>query len=125
VNPDILMYIHSDGNITDLLPDLVDMGFDVINPLQPECLDPAQVKREYGDRIALHGGVSLQKTLPFGTPAQVRAEVEQLIRSCGYDGGLVVFPSNVIQPDTPLENIIACFHTARDFDLSSLGGRPS
>ncbi len=73
----------------------------------------------------MHGGVSLQKTLTFGTPADVRAEVEQLIRSCGYNGGLVVFPSNVIQPDTPLENIITCFHTARDFDLTSLGGLPS
>lgn len=123
VNPDVLMYIHSDGNIMDVLPDLVDMGFDVINPLQPECLDPAVVKRDYGDRVALHGGVSLQKTLPFGSPADVRTEVENLIRTCGYNGGLVVFPSNVIQPDTPLQNIITCFHTARDFDLASLQGK--
>ena len=75
------------------------------------------MKREFGDRIALHGGVSLQRTLPFGTVDDVRAEVEHLIRTCGLDGGLVVFPSNVIQPDTPVENIIACFHTARDFPL--------
>lgn len=124
VNPDVLFYLHSDGNVTDLLPDFVDMGFDVINPLQPECIDPAEVKRQFGDRVALHGGVSLQKTLPFGSPDDVRAEVEHLIRTCGYDGGLVVFPSNVIQPDTPVANIVTCFHTARDFDLASLAGRP-
>mgnify|MGYP005632715377 FL=1 len=124
VNPDILLYIHSDGDVTDLMQDFVDMGFDVVNPLQPECVDPADIKRKWGDKIALHGGVSLQRTLPFGTVEDVRNEVETLIRECGYDGGLVVFPSNVIQPDTPVENIIACYHAARDFDLSTLGGRP-
>ena len=54
----------------------------------------------------------------------MRQEVETLIGQCGYNGGLVVFPSNVIQPDTPVENVIACFHAARDFDVASLGGRP-
>jgi uroporphyrinogen decarboxylase len=123
-NPEVLLYIHSDGDVSDLMPDFVDLGFDVVNPLQPECIDPAEVKRRWGHRIALHGGISLQRTLPFGTVDDVRREVETLIRQCGYDGGLVVFPSNVIQPDTPVENIIACFHAARDFDLAALGGRP-
>ena len=124
LNPDMLFYIHSDGDVSALMGDVVEIGFDVVNPLQPECMDPAAVKRQWGDRIALHGGVSLQCTLPFGTVEEVRREVEDLIRACGYDGGLVVFPSNVIQPDTPVENIIACFHAARNFDLKSLGGRP-
>ena len=124
INPDVFFYIHSDGNVMDLMDDFVEMGFDVINPLQPECMDPVEVKQRWGDRVTLHGGISLQHTLPFGTAQEVREEVETLIRKCGYNGGLVVFPSNVIQPDTPVENIIACFHAARDFDLASLGGRP-
>jgi len=124
VNPDVFFFIHSDGNVMDLMDDLVEIGFNVINPVQPECMDPVEVKRRWGDKITIHGGISLQRTLPFGTPEDVREEVESLIRSCGYNGGLVVFPSNVIQPDTPVENIIACFHTARDFDVASLGGRP-
>jgi uroporphyrinogen decarboxylase len=124
INPDVHFFIHSDGNVTDLMDDLVEVGFDVINPVQPECMDPAEVKRLWGDRITIHGGVSLQRTLPFGTPEEVRAEVEHLIRACGYNGGLVVFPSNVIQPDTSVENIIACFHAARDFDVAGLGGKP-
>ncbi len=124
INPDLFMFIHSDGDVTDLLDDIVEIGFDVVNPIQPECMDPVAVKQRYGDRITLHGGVSLQRTLPNGTPAEVREEIEHLIRKCGYNGGLVVFPSNVIQPDTPIENIVACFHAARDFDVASLGGRP-
>ncbi|MBA4388366.1 MAG: methyltransferase, partial [Verrucomicrobia bacterium] len=65
--------------------------------------------------IVIHGGVSLQQALIKGRPSDVKAEIEELIRTCGYDGGLVMFPSNVIQPDTPIENVIACFHAARDF----------
>ena len=124
INPEVFFFIHSDGDVTDLMDDFVEIGFNVVNPLQPECIDPAMVKRRWGDRIALHGGISLQRTLPFGTVDEVRAEVENLIRTCGYNGGLVVFPSNVIQPDTPVENVIACFHAARDFDVASLNGRP-
>jgi uroporphyrinogen decarboxylase len=120
VNPDLYVYIHSDGNVTDLMDDLVEIGFDVINPIQPECMDPVAVKERYGDRITMHGGVSIQQTLPKGTTGEVRAEIEELIRKCGYNGGLVVFPSNVLQPDTPLENIQACFYAARDFNLASL-----
>ena len=124
INPDVFFYIHSDGNVTDLMNDFIEIGFNVINPLQPECIEPAEVKKRWGDKITLHGGISLQRTLPFGSVDDVRSEVETLIRQCGYNGGLVVFPSNVIQPDTPVENIIACFHAARDFDVASLGGRP-
>ncbi len=124
IHPEVYFFIHSDGDVSDLLDDFVEIGFDVINPLQPECIDPVEVKKRWGDRITLHGGISLQRTLPFGTVDEVREEVEELIRKCGYNGGLVVFPSNVIQPDTPVENVIACFHAARDFDVASLGGRP-
>jgi uroporphyrinogen decarboxylase len=125
IKPDVFFFIHSDGNVMEIMDDLVEIGFNVINPVQPECMDPVEVKRRWGYRITIHGGVSIQRTLPFGTPEEVRAEVEHLIRHCGYNGGLVVFPSNVIQPDTPIENIIACFHAARDFDLRSLSGKPN
>lgn len=117
INPDVFMFIHSDGKVTDLMDDLVEIGFNVVNPIQPECMDPFEVKRRWGDKITIHGGISLQRALLHGTPADVRAEVEELIKHCGYNGGLVVFPSNVIQPDSPTENVIACFHAARDFKL--------
>ncbi len=120
VNPDVTMFIHSDGKLTDLMDDLIEIGFDVINPIQPECMDPLEVKRRWGDRITLHGCISIQRTLPFGSVDDVRHEVETLIRQCGHNGGLVLLPSNNIQPDTPIENILACYHTARDFAVSSI-----
>lgn len=115
VNPNLHFFFHSDGKLTELVDDLVEIGFDVINPIQPECMNPFEVKKRWGKRITLHGCISIQRTLPFGTVADVRNEVEGLIRECGRDGGLILMPSNVIQPDTRLENIIACYHTARDF----------
>ena len=120
VNPDIVFFFHSDGNLMELVDDIIDIGVTVLNPIQPECMDPAEVKRRWGDKITLHGCVSIQQTLPFGTAADVRREVEGLIRHCGYNGGLIVMPSNNVQPDTPVENIIACSHAARDFDLRTL-----
>ncbi len=117
IKPDVFFFFHSDGNVTDLMDDLVEIGLNVINPIQPECMDPVDVKKRWGDRIVIHGGISLQRTLPFGSVADVKAEVTDLIRQCGYNGGLVMFPSNVIQPDTPVENVIACFQTALDLDV--------
>ena len=123
-DPDLHTFIHSDGALTDLMDDLVEIGFNIINPIQPECMDPVFVKQRWGDRITMHGCVSIQQTLPFGKPEDCRAEVEHLIRKCGYNGGLVVKPSNAVQPGTPIENILACYHAARDFDVTSLGGKP-
>jgi uroporphyrinogen decarboxylase len=82
--------------------------------VQPECIDPVWLKREYGRDIVLHGGGSVQRTLPFGTPADCRAEANRLVEECGYDGGLVIRASNAISFDCPLENILAFFETVRD-----------
>ena len=114
-NPETVFFFHSDGKLDDLIDDLVEVGFTVINPIQPECMNPIEVKRRWGDRITMHGGISIQRTLPFGTVEEVRREVETLVRHCGYNGGLVVMPSNNIQPDTPIENILACYDAAREF----------
>ena len=75
---------------------------------------PVAVKREFGDRITLHGTISAQRTLPHGTVEEVRAEVRQRIEDCGYDGGLVIAPNNVVQPDVPLENLLAVYDTAKE-----------
>lgn len=115
VRPELAFFFHSDGKLTDLIDDLIDVGFTVINPIQPECMDPVEVKRRWGSRITLHGGISIQRTLPFGRPDDVRREVQNLIRHCGADGGLIVMPSNDIQPDTPVENILACYEAVREY----------
>jgi len=116
-NPDLYVKLHSDGNLWDIMEDLIEIGFNVIDPIQPECMDPVEVKRAFGDRIVLHGCGSVQRTLPFGTVTEVREEVIRLIEKCGYNGGLVIRASNAISFDTPLENILTFFETARDYRL--------
>ena len=101
-----------------MIPDLIEIGFNIINPIQPECMDPVKIKKMYGDRITLHGTISLQKTLPFVTPEEVRKEVLSRIKECGYNGGLILAPANVINADVPIENILMLYNTARKTHLS-------
>ncbi len=120
INPGLHVFIHSDGKLDEIMPDLIEIGFDIIDPIQPECMDPFEIKRLYGDQIVLHGCGSLQQILPFGSVEDVRRHVEQLIEGCGYNGGLVLRVSNAIGWDVPLENVLAFYETARDYDMARL-----
>ncbi len=115
INPEVVTFIHTDGDASAIMPDLIEVGFDVIDPIQPECMDPVEMKRLYGDRITLHGCGSLQKTLPFGTTEDCRREVRELIDGCGRGGGLVLRVSNNIGFDVPVENVAAWYEEARDY----------
>ena len=79
---------HSDGDIRLIIPDLIECGLDVLNPIQPACMDPAELKRLYGDKLCFWGSIDEQETLPFGTPDDVRAEVLTRLKTIGQDGGL-------------------------------------
>lgn len=114
---DIYFMFHSDGNMEAVFGDLVEIGFDIVNPIQPECMDVVQIKKRYGTQVCLHGTISCQKTLPFGTSDDVAAEVRQRISCCGQNGGLILSPSNTIQPDVPLENILTLYATAKNTPL--------
>lgn len=105
---------HSDGAVTDAVPGLIDMGIDVLQALQFDAknMDPAFLKDNFGERLCFQGGVSVQSTLPFGTPAQVRDEVQARIRVLGRQGGYILGPSHWIQAGTPPENIVAMFDAA-------------
>jgi len=99
---------HCDGDIAEILPDLVDIGVTTLNPVQPEVLDHAWLKRTFGDRLAFYGGVSTQTVLPHGTPAEVQSAVEACVQTLAADGtGLVVAPSHRMTADIPLENVDA------------------
>jgi uroporphyrinogen decarboxylase len=111
-NPASLVFYHSDGNLEPLIPELIEIGIDILNPIQPECMDPSAIKRRYGDRLSFWGTVSVQHTMPFGTPAEVRAEVRARIREVGAGGGLILAPAHVLGPETPWENIVAFFEAA-------------
>ena len=112
---DVTIMFHSCGSIVDFIDDFIDMGIEVLNPLQPRAtgMDLAKIKATYGDRICLHGGVDIQQTLPHGTTEEVAAEVQDLIRVLGVGGGYVLAPSHALQADTPPENIVAMYEAAR------------
>ena len=111
-NPATAVFYHSDGNVEALIPELIELGIDILNPIQPECMDPAEIKRKYGHQLAFWGTVSVQKTMPLGTPEAVRQEVRARIRDVGRDGGLILAPAHVLGPEVPWENILAFFETA-------------
>ncbi|MDP2990211.1 MAG: uroporphyrinogen decarboxylase family protein [Kiritimatiellota bacterium] len=108
---------HSDGGIMAAVAGLIDMKIDVLQALQFDAagMDAVKMKAAYGNQLSFEGGVSVQKTLPFGTPDQVREEVEHLISTLGRNGGYILGPSHCIQAGTPPENIYAMFETARSF----------
>jgi uroporphyrinogen decarboxylase len=113
VNPRVKIAYHCDGAIEPIIPDLIEIGLDVLNPVQPACMDPAALKRRYGKNLCFWGTIDEQKTLPFGTPEDVRAEVRSRIESVGHDGGLILGPTHHVQLDTPLENFWAMVRTIR------------
>jgi uroporphyrinogen decarboxylase len=115
VKPDVLFSYHSDGYVEPIIGDLIEIGVNVLNPVQPECMDPAKLKREYGDRLAFWGTLGIQHTLPFGTPADVEAEVRERIETVGKGGGLYLSPTHVIAPEVPHENIRAFVEAAKKY----------
>jgi uroporphyrinogen decarboxylase len=112
VNPGCQVFYHSDGNVEAIIPELIEIGIDILNPLQPESLDPVVIKRTYGDRLSLWGSVSVQRTMPLGTPQDVRAEVSARIRELAPGGGFILAPAHVLGPEVSWENILAFFEAA-------------
>lgn len=115
VRPDVLIFYHSDGDVTAIVADLIDIGVDILNPVQPECMDAVALKRRFGERLSFWGLVGTQTTLPFGTPEDVRAAVRRLCETVGRGGGLFLAPTHMIEPDVPWENIIAFVEAVREF----------
>lgn len=114
INPDVKVAYHSDGNIQAIIPDLIEIGLDVLNPIQPACMDPAELKKKYGDRLCFWGSIDEQHTLPFSDPAGVRREVQTRLDTIGQNGGLILGPTHHIQLDTPLENFWAMVEAIKE-----------
>lgn len=109
------LFLHSCGDIEKLLPELCDMGINVLNPVQPECMSLEHLKKTYGDRLSFWGGISTQTVLPYGTPAEVRKETERVIKLMSENGGYITCASQGIQLDVPYENLRALIDTAREY----------
>jgi hypothetical protein len=111
-------FVHSCGSVRALLEDFVAAGFDILNPVQCSAaqMDAAELKKNYGDRFSFWGGgVDTQRTLPFGTPDEVRKEVRERIRIFGQGGGFVFNTIHNVQAGTPVENVLAMYETLRDY----------
>lgn len=107
----VLAFHHDDGAIRAILPRLIEIGIDILNPIQWRCpgMDREALKRDFGEAVTFHGAVDNQYTLPFGTPEEVRQEVIDNIRILGEGGGYIVAPCHNIQPITPIGNIMALY----------------
>jgi hypothetical protein len=111
-------FIHSCGSILPIIPDIIEAGFDILNPVQTSAakMDPTVLKMQFGDRVTFWGGgVDTQRTLPFGTPDEVRAEVRERLEVFGKGGGFVFNPIHNVQAKVPIENLLAMYETVRDY----------
>ena len=102
-----LTFLHCCGNCLEIVPDLIDVGLDYLNPLQPECMDLFELKRQYGKHLLLEGGIGTQQLLPFGSPDDIREAVRHCRLELGRDGGFILGPTKAVRPETPDENILA------------------
>ena len=107
---------HTCGGVFPLVQDLIDVGVDILNPIQTSAqgMDPAALKRTYGDRLIFHGGIDVQQILPFATPERVREEVRRVVAILGKGGGYIFAPSHNFQADVPPENIVTMYETIQE-----------
>lgn len=114
------VFFHTCGSVVDILDDLIDIGVDVLHPVQVTAagMDPASLKQRYAGRLAFWGGIDTQHVLPRGTVEDVKAEVERMIDTLGPGGGYILGAVHNIQPDVPVENILAMYTHAREYKPS-------
>jgi len=101
------IFLHSCGNIEPIIPDLIDIGLDILHPVQPEAMDPFEIKKKYGDDLTFCGGIGTQRLLPYGTTDEIRRKIRELKDIMGQGGGYIIEPGITIQSDVPLANVIA------------------
>ncbi|MCO6449523.1 MAG: hypothetical protein J5I90_01930 [Caldilineales bacterium] len=112
-NRGVYVGLHSDGRIGPLFPELIEIGLDIFNPLEPAAMDRLEMKQLYGDKITFYGGLDVEHTMPFGTADDVREETKWLVENLGKGGGYILQTSHQVLWDTPMENIVAYIETVR------------
>jgi len=120
INPEVKIAYHTDGYVEPIISDLIEIGLDVLNPIQPASMDPADIKKKFGSKLSFWGSIDEQHTLPFGSPEGVANEVRQRLETIGCNGGLILSPTHHVQLDTPLENFWAMVNTIVNTLYSSL-----
>ena len=115
INPDILIFYHSCGHITPFIDQLIEVGVDILNPIQPESMNFDEVYDNFGDRVSFWGTLGTQQLLPFGTKKEVYDMAISRLEKCGPKGGIVLGPTHVVEPEVPWENLAAIAEAAKDF----------
>lgn len=111
INPRLKVAYHTDGKVWEIIPELIEIGVDVLNPVQPACMDPALIKKKFAEHLCFWGSIDEQHTLPFGSPQQVKDEIMTRLGTLGKNGGLILGPTHHVQLDTPMENFWAMVNT--------------
>ena len=107
INPDIFIFYHSCGFITPFIDDLINTGIDILNPIQPECMNFDEIHDKFGDRVSFWGTLGTQQLLPFGTKEEVFEATLSRLKKCGNQGGIVIGPTHIVEPEVPWENLVA------------------
>ncbi len=109
ISPQAKLMAHTDGDVWSIIPDYIEMGLDVLNPVQPGVthMDHKALKETYGKKLSFHAGIDIQHLLPHGTPGEVKAEVRETMRTLGPGGGYILAPTHYLLPDVPPENVLA------------------
>jgi len=117
INPHIHIFYHTDGKVDPVISELIEIGIDILNPVQPECMDVYELQREYGKYLSFWGTIGTQITMPFGTVNEVKEVARERIEKIGRFGGLVLGPTHLLQSDVPWENIVALFEAINEYKL--------
>jgi uroporphyrinogen decarboxylase len=113
---------HSDGYIEPIIPDLIEIGLDILNPVQPLAMNPAHIKRKYGQKLAFWGTVDVQHTFPFGSPGDIAREVMDRLQTVAPGGGLILCSAHRVQPGTSLANVKTYYQVAREYGQYPIRG---
>jgi len=119
INPEVVVMYHCDGAIAPILDDLIEIGLDVFNPVQPNVPghEPHELKARFGDRLSFWGAIDQQQLLPNGSPDEIEADVKAKIEALGSGGGYMVAPAHILQGDTPVENVEAFIEAVKRHGL--------
>ena len=115
VNSKIKIAYHTCGKAFEILDDLIEIGVDLYHSIQPRAIDPVAVKKRFGKQLTLWGGFDIQSIMPHGTVPEIKSEVKRLIDECAAGGGYILAPAHHIQPDTPIENVLAFYEAAKEY----------
>ena len=115
VNPNVYIAYHSCGYIEPIIPELIEAGVDILESVQPEAMNPAKLKREFGDRLSFWGTVGAQSTMACGSPQEVKNVVKERLETVGRGGGLIIAPAHTMEREVPYENIAAFFEAVEEY----------